>query len=95
MLPYFRKSETDLTFGADDFHGGDGPIPVRRYKKEEMLPVPQRFWETCVAAGYSEAPDQNHPDAEGVSPSSAEQRGRRADEHELSPTCRWPVTGLT
>ena len=68
VLPYFRKSETDLTFGADDFHGGDGPIPVRRYKKEDMLPVPQRFWETCVAAGYAEAPDQNHPDAEGVSP---------------------------
>ena len=53
VLPYFRKSETDLTFGADDFHGGDGPIPVRRYSKEEMLPVPQRFWETCLAAGYS------------------------------------------
>ncbi len=68
VLPYFRKSETDLTFGADDFHGGDGPIPVRRYSKEEMLPVPQRFWETCLEAGYPDAPDQNHPDAEGVSP---------------------------
>ena len=66
VLPYFRKSETDLTFGADDFHGGDGPIPVRRYSKEEMLPVPQRFWETCLEAGYPDAPDQNHPDAFGV-----------------------------
>ena len=68
LLPYFRKSETDLTFGADDFHGGDGPIPVRRYTKDEVLPVPLRFWETCLAAGYPEAPDQNHPEAEGVGP---------------------------
>ena len=68
LLPYFRKSETDLTFGADDFHGGEGPIPVRRYAKDEVLPVPQRFWETCLAAGYPEALDQNHPEAEGVGP---------------------------
>ena len=68
VLPYFRKSETDLTFGADDFHGGEGPIPVRRYTKDEVLPIPQRFWETCLAAGYPEAPDQNHPEAEGVGP---------------------------
>ncbi len=68
ILPYFRRSETDMTFGSDDFHGGDGPIPVRRYTKDEMLPIPQRFWEACLSAGYSEALDQNHPDAEGVGP---------------------------
>ncbi len=67
-LPYFRRSETDLTFGADDFHGGDGPIPVRRYAKEDMLPIPRAFWDACLAAGYPEALDQNHPEAEGVGP---------------------------
>ena len=66
VLPYFRKSENDLTFGADDFHGGDGPIPVRRYSREELDPVANQFWNACVSAGYPEAPDQNHPDATGV-----------------------------
>ena len=82
VLPYFRKSETDLTFGADDFHGGDGPIPVRRYSKEEMLPVPQRFWETCLAAGYPRCARSESPGRRGRQPASAEQRRRRADEHE-------------
>ena len=37
VLPYFRKLETDLDF-RDDFHGTDGPVPVRRHKREEFLP---------------------------------------------------------
>jgi choline dehydrogenase len=65
-LEYFRKCETDLDFGGDDFHGSDGPIPVRRYKKEELLPASRAFWDACVAAGYPETFDQNHPDSTGV-----------------------------
>ena len=38
VLPYFRRSETDLDFPGDDFHGSDGPIPVRRYRDDELLP---------------------------------------------------------
>ena len=68
VLPYFRKSETDLTFGADDFHGGEGPIPVRRYEGDEILPIPRLFWETCVSIGYQETLDHNHPESEGVGP---------------------------
>ncbi|MCH8870216.1 MAG: mycofactocin system GMC family oxidoreductase MftG [Chloroflexi bacterium] len=67
-LPYFRKCETDLTFGADDFHGGDGPIPVRRYAKEDMIPSARAFYEACIGMGFPDAPDANHPDATGVSP---------------------------
>ena len=29
VLPYFRKSEHDLDI-TDDYHGSDGPMPVRR-----------------------------------------------------------------
>ena len=68
ILPYFRKSETDLTFGADDFHGGEGPIPVRRYSKDEVMPIPRLFWDTCVSAGFPETLDHNHPESEGVGP---------------------------
>ena len=67
-LEYFRKSETDLDFGGDDFHGSNGPIPVRRYKREELLPTPRAFWDACIAAGFPESLDHNHPESTGVGP---------------------------
>jgi len=66
VLPYFRKMETDVDFGGDDFHGSDGPIPVRRYKKEEWLPHARAFYEACLAEGFRDDPDQNHPESTGV-----------------------------
>jgi len=66
-LPYFRKMETDMDFGGD-FHGSDGPVPVRRYKREEWLPHALAFHQACVAADFRDDPDQNHPESTGVSP---------------------------
>ena len=67
VLPYFRKLETDMDFGGD-FHGSSGPIPVRRYKQQEWLPHAAAFQTACVAAGFPEDPDQNHPESTGISP---------------------------
>ena len=66
VLPYFRQSETDLDFPGDDFHGSQGPIPVRRYGEQDLLPSPKAFLEACVAAGYPRTEDMNHPDSTGV-----------------------------
>lgn len=66
VLPYFRKSETDLDFPGDDFHGSDGPIPVRRYTDDELLPSPRAFLDACVAAGFPRTHDMNHPESTGV-----------------------------
>ena len=66
VLPYFRKLETDLDFPGDDFHGGSGPIPVRRYKREEWLPHATAFYDACVDLGFPQDPDQNHPDSTGI-----------------------------
>ena len=66
-LPYFRKAETDTDI-RDDFHGSDGPIPVRRHKRETWLPAQIAFHEACIAAGYPEDPDMNNPDSWGVGP---------------------------
>ena len=66
-LPYFRKAETDTDI-KDDFHGFDGPIPVRRHKKETWLPAQTAFHEACIQEGYPEDPDMNHPDSWGVGP---------------------------
>ena len=66
VLPYFRKIETDLDFPGDDFHGSDGPIPVRRYKEDELLANPRAFLDACQAAGYPLTHDHNHPESTGV-----------------------------
>ena len=66
VLPYFRKSETDLDFPGDDFHGSDGPIPVRRYREDDLLPSPWAFLQACVAAGFPQTHDMNHPESTGV-----------------------------
>ena len=51
VLPYFRKLETDADFRGD-FHGSDGPIPVRRYKREDMVPYASAFYEACLTEGF-------------------------------------------
>ena len=67
VLPYFRDMETDMDFSGD-FHGSDGPVPVRRYPREEWMPQAIAFEEACLANGFQEDPDQNHPESTGVSP---------------------------
>ena len=67
VLPFFRKLETDMDI-TDDFHGGEGPIPVRRFKREEWLPFQQAFVRASLEAGYPEDYDMNAPDSGGVGP---------------------------
>ncbi len=69
LLPYWRKMETDLDY-RDDFHGSEGPVPVRRYKREEFLPFQEAFYRSCLDAGFPEHLDLNHPESTGVSPVS-------------------------
>ena len=67
-LPYFNKMETDLDFGGGDFHGNDGPVPVRRYPRAEWMPHAVAFEQACVAEGYPVHEDQNDPESTGISP---------------------------
>jgi len=67
VLPYFRKLETDTDI-RDDFHGSDGPIPVCRPKREDWLPLQSAFYQACMAAGFPEDRDMNHPESTGVGP---------------------------
>ena len=53
VLPYFRKSETDLDFSGE-FHGQDGPMPVTRPSADQLGPVSQTFIEACLRAGFAE-----------------------------------------
>ena len=67
LLPYFRKLETDTDI-QDDFHGSDGPVPVRRHKPENWLPLQHAFKAACLERGYPETYDHNNPDATGFGP---------------------------
>ena len=67
LLPYFRRIETDTDF-SDDFHGVDGPIIVRRYPSEDMLPDQTAWYEACREYGFVDCPDHNDPDSTGVGP---------------------------
>ena len=73
MLPYFRKMESDQDFRGD-FHGSDGPVPVRRYRREDMAPFARAFYEACLAEGFPESLDENSPDATGIGPAPLNHR---------------------
>ncbi|MGH2461402.1 MAG: mycofactocin dehydrogenase MftG [Chloroflexota bacterium] len=68
VLPYFRRLERDPDFSDRPYHGADGPIPVRRFRRDEWLPPQVAFVEACRDLGFAECPDLNAPDAEGVGP---------------------------
>lgn len=67
VLPYLRKLETDTDI-IDDFHGSEGPIPVRRFKQETWLPAQNAFFAAARSAGHPFDPDMNHPESGGVGP---------------------------
>src|SRR6266702_6095351 len=47
VLPFFRKCERDLDM-RDDFHGTDGPMPVRRRQERPVADIQQAFQDACV-----------------------------------------------
>ena len=65
VLPFFRKLETDLDV-RDDFHGTDGPIPVRRVPRQEWLPVYEAFHQSTLDEGFPFDPDMNNPETSGT-----------------------------
>lgn len=65
-LPYFRKLESDEDYSGD-FHGTEGPVPVRRHHRDTWPPAQEAFYQACVAAGYPDFPDVHEPDSTGIS----------------------------
>jgi choline dehydrogenase len=65
VLPYYQRLEDDLDLPGE-FHGSGGPVPIRRWRPEELTALQRAFLETCLAAGYPEVKDHNDPQATGV-----------------------------
>jgi len=58
VLPYFKKLESDQDV-KDEWHGGEGPIPVRRVPEAHWSGHSKAILETFKRAGYKYLPDQN------------------------------------
>ena len=75
VLPHFRRLEDDPE-GAAELHGRGGPIAIRRWRPDELIPVQRAFFEVCRRLGFPEVTDHNHPEATGVGPFPQNRRDR-------------------
>jgi choline dehydrogenase len=65
VLPYFRRLEKDIDRDGD-FHGRSGPVPIRRYREDELAPVQAAFVRAMRDLGYPETDDNNDPQSTGL-----------------------------
>ncbi len=76
VLPAFKRLERDLDFGDAGYHGDSGPISIRRYPNDELLPQHQAFLETASDLGYAACADANDPEGWGAGPQPMNKLGR-------------------
>ena len=67
VLPFFRRLEADSDFD-DEWHGCDGPIPIRRHPPAELNAVQAAFIDAARSYGVPYVADHNRPGALGVGP---------------------------
>jgi choline dehydrogenase-like flavoprotein len=78
LLPLLKRLESDREFGAADYHGSDGPLPIVRPDPADFMPIDEAFKRAALDQGHPWAPDHNAPRSSGVSPHSYNARdGRR------------------
>jgi choline dehydrogenase len=68
VLPYFVRLERDLDFGDAPWHGSEGPVPIRRYRGEELTPIAEAALAAFDASGLPSIDDHNEPGAVGAGP---------------------------
>ncbi len=57
----FIAAETDFDFGPSAIHGGQGPLPVRRWKQEELSRAQRAYYEGMLEVGEPHVADINDP----------------------------------
>ena len=65
VLPFYRKMEHDLDI-QDDFHGTEGPMPVRRRQSGQAPDIQKAFHAACLEAGFGATEDTNGPNPSGI-----------------------------
>ena len=75
----------------NEWHGNDGPMPLRRHPVEELTPWQAAFLEACEELGYEKCSDHNDPTTTGAGPHAMNKlNGRRISVAEayLTPSVR-------
>lgn len=65
MLRVLCRLEADQDF-TDESHGTNGPVPVVRWREDELLPVQQAFRDAVMEHGVPWVKDFNAPDTSGI-----------------------------
>lgn len=66
-LPAFKRLEHDRDHD-NEWHGQDGPIPIRRHTPDELVPYQAAFLEACAEVGFPRSVDSNDPTTTGAGP---------------------------
>jgi choline dehydrogenase len=65
VLDDFRRVESDQDF-RDQWHGSDGPVPIRRHPRGELNAVQAAFLDGAASVGHPQVEDHNRPGAVGA-----------------------------
>jgi choline dehydrogenase len=76
VLPAFNRLERDLDYGSEPHHGDAGPITVRRWQPDELVPTQAAFIDAVQSFGHPACADVNAPDAYGVGVMAMNKLGR-------------------
>lgn len=66
-LPAFKRLENDLDV-RNEWHGQDGPLPIRRHGPDELAPWQSAFLGACEELGFERCDDTNDPASTGYGP---------------------------
>ncbi|MEE2829139.1 MAG: GMC family oxidoreductase N-terminal domain-containing protein [Myxococcota bacterium] len=83
-LPAFKRLESDQDF-RDEWHGNQGPLPIRRHPPDELSTWQGAFLEACAELGYPRCEDSNRPGTWGAGPHAM----NRVDGRRISAAEAW------
>ncbi len=76
----FIAAERDQDFGASAIHGDSGPLPVRRWRREELGRAQRAYHDGIIEIGEPEVADINDPSqlpGIGIFPVTIDEKARR------------------
>ncbi len=80
VVSTFIAAERDCDFGSSPLHGSTGPLPVRRWRRDELSRAQRAYYDGMVEVGEPEAADINDPSqlpGLGVFPVTIDEDGKR------------------
>jgi choline dehydrogenase len=80
VVSMFVAAERDYDFGDSPIHGNSGPLPVRRWRRDEWSRAQRAYFDGMVEVGEPVVADINDPSqlpGIGVFPVTIDERGKR------------------